>query len=1024
MEITGLPKIPILLVTADPEKAAALGAVLREPDAEIVRSDGVNDALKAIRDRAFALVILDPDSVGEECFSIARRLREDPRSRSEVILFLSNGATKESDRDRGFQIGVVDFLSLPLDDRSLLDTARMAARIFAGSEAARAADADAGGAAASAAAGKGRLPPKPDAGALRIERQMRYLEGMSEISKVLEQNLEMEKVLQMAVEKSLELFHGDCAFLIHPLDPSQSHFRIKHIAETRSGGSVSVGETWMAKAFHPDFAADLLASQEPIVLTPTAPIPGITGRCEEGEEGRLAAVAMRPKNGLPWALGIHQCGSGTEWNEEELRLLKDIAQRLTGVLDNLILHRDLQISERRIRWLVENTSEIIWRMNMRHPIPTVLSEEEQLDAFYREAYLAECNDAMARRYGFRIASDILGSGLQALLPREVPGSLLLLRRFIREKYRYLDSEAMTRDDSGGIRYMLANLVGILEGDCLIGAWGTSRDVTESRIAQEEVKRSRDQLDVILQGIADVIMVFGPPGELLYFNEAAARMLGLSAPGVDVKRFVGAPMEEVLGRIEIRDEDGNPIDPAKTPIRVALEGLEVAPTMLRYRIAGQGPERWLITKVKPILDEAGKVRMAISISQDTTELRKAEEQFRQAQKMEAIGRLAGGVAHDFNNLLTAINGYSDLLQGMTDDGDPRKPYLEEIRKAGERAASLTNQLLVYSRRQIVAPRIVDVNSVVVHMEKMLRRLIGEDIDLDVRLKPDLRSVRADPGQLEQVILNLAVNARDAMPLGGRIDLSTGDVSVGDGFMVNNEPVHPGHYIVLAVADSGTGMDEAVKNRIFEPFFTTKKMGRGTGLGLATVYGIVKQSGGHIGVESEKGRGTAFRILFPSVPPTIRERSHGKGKIRLQGSGAVDLSGSETILLAEDDNAVRGLVKDILTAQGYRVLDAGNGSEALELARRFEGAIDLLLTDVVMAQMGGRELTDKVKELRPELKTIYMSGYTDDAVIRHGVFAKTEPFLQKPFSPENLARKVREVLDMVPAAMKKPSEGGPA
>jgi PAS domain S-box-containing protein len=653
-------------------------------------------------------------------------------------------------------------------------------------------------------------------------------------------------------------------------------------------------------------------------------------------------------------------------------------------------------------------------MNMRHPVSSALPEAEQIDAIYREAYLAECNDAMARRYGFKVAADILGSGLQALLPREIPGSIALMQRFVHDKYRYLDREAVYRDDSGGIRYMLANLVGIVENDELIGAWGTSRDVTDSRIAQEEVKRSRDQLDVILQGIADVIMVFQPPGNLLYFNEAAGRMLGLSAPGVDVKRFVGAPMEEVFAGIEIRDEDGKPIEPAKTPIRMALAGTEVASTLLRYRIAKQGPERWLITKVKPILDETGDVRMAISISQDTTELRKAEDQYRQAQKMEAIGRLAGGVAHDFNNLLTAINGYSDLLEEMTEEGDPRKPYLEEIRKAGERAASLTNQLLVYSRRQIVAPKIVDVNAVVAHMEKMLRRLIGEDIELDVRLKPDLRSIRADPGQLEQVILNLAVNARDAMPLGGKIDLSTDEVSIEAGLTVNGEEVRAGHYVVLAVADSGMGMDEAVKNRIFEPFFTTKKMGRGTGLGLATVYGIVKQGGGHIGVESEMGKGTSFRILFPSVPPTIRERSAGKEKLRLKGTGAAEFSGKETILLAEDDNAVRGFVKDILAAQGYRILDACNGSEALELAQGFDGKIDLLLTDVIMAQMGGRELTDRMKALRPDLKTIYMSGYTDDAVIRHGVYAKTEPFLQKPFSPDSLSRKVREVLDTAPAA----------
>jgi len=470
----------------------------------------------------------------------------------------------------------------------------------------------------------------------------------------------------------------------------------------------------------------------------------------------------------------------------------------------------------------------------------------------------------------------------------------------------------------------------------------------------------------------------------------------------------ACVEEALDRMEIMDESGKPMPPEQRPLSLALRGLETPPTLLRYRLGSRGQERWLITRAKPILDDAGKVRMVISIAQDTTELRKAEEQFRQSQKMEAVGRLAGGVAHDFNNLLTAINGYADLLLGMMEREDSRRTYLEEIRKAGSRAASLTNQLLVYSRRQILAPKSINLNDIVSHMEMMLRRLIGEDIEFQVRLDGNIDAIKADPGQIEQVILNLIVNARDAMPKGGRLFLETDQVEMADEAACLNEPAISGPYVRLTVRDSGVGMEDSVKNHLFEPFFTTKQMGRGTGLGLSTVYGIVRQSGGCIGVESEKGKGTDFKVYFPAA-----RFSGGEKPIAEGGADRAKLAGSETILIAEDDSAVRSLVKNILTSYGYRVLEAGNGSEALEVANENPGKIDLLLTDVVMGHMGGRELTDRMRLLRPELKIIYMSGYTDDAVVRHGVFTKMDPFLQKPFTPESLVRKIRMVLDSVPA-----------
>jgi PAS domain S-box-containing protein len=839
--------------------------------------------------------------------------------------------------------------------------------------------------------------------------QMSYLERISEISKVLEQNLEMEQVLQLAVDKVLDLFQVDRALLISPIDPAESPLVIRYIRENEAIRGLSRHQSFEANEFQAVMAQRLLNSFEPVAINPGDELPGFAeSRAKYGTQS-LAAVAMHPKKGPPWALSLNQCTSARTWTADDLRLLKDISQRLTVVLDNLILHRDLRASESRFRWLVENTTEIVWRCDLKRPMPVTLPDAEQLEVFLKEGFLAECNDAMARLYGYSNASEILGFPLEKLMATSDPANLEFMRNFIRSKYRFVDAETVEHDKNGKVRYVLNNLVGMVENGYLTGAWGTSRDITDRRLAEEEVRRSRDQLNVILQGIADAILVYSPAGSLVYHNEAASRMFAFPSPDTAHSGNRANDMERALGQIEILDEKGGVMDRERTPVSLALKGRESPPTLLRYRLGNQDQERWLVTRAKPILDEAGKVRMVISIAQDTTELRKTEEQFRQSQKMEAIGRLAGGVAHDFNNLLTAINGYSELLLAMTPKEDGRRPHIEEVRKAGERAASLTNQLLVYSRRQIVSSKVVNLNTIVARMEVMLRRLIGEDIELIVRLNSGSDAITADPGQIEQVILNLAVNSRDAMPKGGRLTLETGRIVVGpDDFHGMDNNVSPGSYVLLSVSDTGVGMEETVKSHLFEPFFTTKKLGQGTGLGLSTVYGIVRQSSGYIAVESAHGQGSTFRVFFPATPGEAEEV--GMLEPEIQGS---HVGGTETILVAEDDNAVRHLIRSILSALGYQVLEAANGFEALDVADAFAGKIDLLLTDVVMSHMGGRELVDRMKVARPDVKVLYMSGYTDDAIVRHGVFAKTEQFIQKPFSPSSLGRKVREILDFVAA-----------
>jgi nitrogen-specific signal transduction histidine kinase len=399
----------------------------------------------------------------------------------------------------------------------------------------------------------------------------------------------------------------------------------------------------------------------------------------------------------------------------------------------------------------------------------------------------------------------------------------------------------------------------------------------------------------------------------------------------------------------------------------------------------------------------------STIQDITERKRAEEkmvslqeQLRQSQKMEAVGRLAGGIAHDFNNLLTVIHGHCEISLLQLQGNNPLREDIVEIKKAADRAANLTRQLLAFSRRQIMEMKVIDLNALVRELEKMVRRVMGEDIELVTVLDQSLGKIKMDPGQMEQVILNLVINARDAMPSGGKFILETTNVHLDEEYARTHMSVEPGHFVMLSVTDTGSGMSPQVKERLFEPFFTTKEKGKGTGLGLSTVYGIMKQSGGNIWVYSEPGRGTNFRIYMPRVDLEADSLSHRDDTVSM-------LYGNETILLAEDEPSVRGLAARVLRNQGYKILEAVNGSEALQIANKHKEQIHLLLTDIVMPQIGGKELYDQLKPLRPNLKVLFTSGYTENAIVHQGELPPGVAFLQKPFSPIFLTHKVREILD---------------
>jgi two-component system, cell cycle sensor histidine kinase and response regulator CckA len=621
--------------------------------------------------------------------------------------------------------------------------------------------------------------------------------------------------------------------------------------------------------------------------------------------------------------------------------------------------------------------------DLRRLASIVSSSDDAIIGKTLEGIITSWNAGAERMYGYP-AAEAIGKPVSMLVPAgrpdEIPEILEGLKRG--EIIEHFETLRVRKDGKKlHIEITASPIRDAMER--IVGASTIGRDVSDRKRREEDQSR----LAAVVESSDDAIIGETLDGIITDWNSGAERIYGYSAA-----QIIGKSMNLLFSH------DGS------SEIVRLMEKIKHGQRVEKSDIRRAGPlgtEIHITLVHAPIKNADGQVVGVSTVARDITEARHMEEMFRQAQKMEAVGQLAGGVAHDFNNLLGVILGYTELLLGHPGLNDAQRKDIQQIQKAGERASLLTRGLLAFSRKQVLQPRVLNLNAVVAGTEELLKRLIGEDIELLVILNPAVGSVEADPGQLEQIIMNLAVNARDAMPAGGKLTVETSNVEFDENYAAHNPHTRPGPHAMIVVTDDGCGMDAKTKSRIFEPFFTTKGFGKGTGLGLATVYGIVKQNGGSIRVDSEPDIGTTFKIYLPCVAPVL--------EIALPSDEQENVErGEQTVLIVEDDAALLEVTHRSLMEIGYEVLVAGSPAEAINISESHRGPIHLMVTDVIMPGMSGRQLASHLSALRPQMRVLFVSGYTDDTIAHHGVLEPGVAFLQKPFSPSTLGHKVSEVL----------------
>jgi two-component system cell cycle sensor histidine kinase/response regulator CckA len=712
--------------------------------------------------------------------------------------------------------------------------------------------------------------------------------------------------------------------------------------------------------------ADPLCARIPVVLLST----------RAGEESRIEALEAGADDYLVQPFSARELVARVE-STIALARLRDQSEAT------------VRVSEERYRAFIEQSSEGVWRIEVDGPVPVALPAEEQIDRFYAYGRLAECNDAMARMYGFEHASELVGATLAELVPRSDPANLAFIRAFIDADYRLYDAESHETDRHGHARYFLNNFVGILEDGHVVRAWGTQRDVTDRKLAEEDRRATAQALASVVAASPAAIIGTDHAGNVTFWSQAAQRMFGWPAAEAIGKPFPLVPVR--LHEPPKSEPETIPAHPGVTEFQTQVQ-------------RSDGTYLDVSVSTAALTGTDGAITGAVTVVLDTTDRKVAEERLRQAQRMEAVGRLAGGMAHEANNQMSVVLGSVAFILSRSDLPDEVREDVEQIQRAAERTAGVTTQLLAFSRRQVLQIQWLDLNTVVTGMESTLRRTMGEEVRVWLQTSEVPGSIVADPSQLEQALLNLALNARDAMSGGGRLTIETGTTVLTEAYarLKPGVSIEPGTYAVLAVTDTGHGMDRETLAHAFEPFFTTKGLGKGTGLGLSTVYGFVKQSGGYVWAYSEPGQGTVVKVYLPLVDlPAVSGTSP-----RSSGHDAVV---RRTVLVVEDEPQVRRMAARALAEVGHRVLEAGDGREAITVLARAGQGVDLVLTDVAMPGMSGRELADRLHLARPDVRVIFMSGYADDEIVRRGLLGPDQPFIQKPFTPATLVRRIAELTE---------------